>query len=193
MPTLPGNYFNRFDPAKNYEQHLFIPGRGLQSAELNEIQSSSFSRIKGVADALFKDGDIIRDASVSVNESTGAVQCASGAVYIHGVVRGVPPATFTIPVTGVVAIGVRLVETVITALQDPDLLDPATGTRNYNEPGAERLKAEPSWGWSDDGEDGEFFPIYSVTDGVLDAKEPPPSLDAVNQALARYDLSLIHI
>lgn len=187
MPTLPGNYFNRFDPAKNYEQHLFIPGRGLQSAELNEIQSSSFSRIKGVADALFKDGDIIRDASVSVNESTGAVQCASGAVYIRGVVRGVPPATFTIPVSGVVAIGVRLVETVVTALQDPELLDPATGTRNYNEPGAERLKAEPSWGWSDDGEDGEFFPIYSVTDGVLDAKEPPPSLDAVNQALARYD------
>lgn len=187
MPTLPGNYFNRFDPAKNYEQHLFIPGRGLQSAELNEIQSGAFSRIKGVADALFKDGDIIRDASVSVNEATGAVQCASGAIYIRGMVRGVPPATFTIPVSGVVAVGVRLVETIVTALQDPELLDPATGTRNYNEPGAERLKAEPTWGWSGDGVDGEFFPIYSVTDGVLDAKEPPPSLDAVTQALARYD------
>lgn len=187
MQTPPPNYFNRFDLEKNYDQHLFIAGRGLQSAELNEIQQAAASRVKGVADALFKDGDIIRDASVSINESTGVTQCASGAIYLRGAVRGVPPATITIPVSGVIAIGVRLIETVVTALQDPDLLDPATGTRNYNQPGAERLQIETEWGWAGDGGDGEFFPIYSATDGVLDAKEPPPSLDSVTQALARYD------
>jgi hypothetical protein len=187
MANMPANYFNRFDAGQNYDEHLFVAGRGLQSAELNEIQSRAANIIKGVADALFSDGDIIRDASVSVNEFTGDVQCAPGAIYLRGSVRGVPPAEFTIPVVGVVAIGVRLVETVVTAVEDPGLLDPATGTRNYNMPGADRLQVEPQWGWDGDGVDGEFYPIYGVTDGLLNAKEPPPSIDLVTQALARYD------
>lgn len=187
MTTMPPQYFHRFDPAKEYDEHLFIPGRGLQSAELNELQKSAAYRLRGVADALFKDGDIVRDAVVVVDDLTGVVQCASGAIYINGAVRGVAPATFTIPVVGTFAIGVRLVETVVTSLQDPELRDPATGTRNYNEPGAERLRTHSFWGWSEDGGDGEFFPVYTVTDTILGAKEPPPQLDPVTQALARYD------
>lgn len=186
MATLPANYYSRFDPSKNYDQHLFLAGRGLQSAELNEIQLSAANRVRQIADALFKDGDIIRDAAVSVDPDTGATQCASGAIYLRGAVRGVPPATFTIPM-GVVAIGVRLVETVVTATEDPALLDPATGTRDYQEPGAERLRVEIEWAWSGDGGTGQFFPIYSVQDRVLGAKEPPPNLDAFAQSLARYD------
>lgn len=187
MTAMPAQYYNRHDPAKNFENHLFIAGRGLQSAELNEIQSHAAYRLRGVADALFKDGDVIRDASVSVNEITGVTQCASGAVYLRGAVRGVPSATITIPVVGEVAIGIRLIETVVTADDDPSLLDPATGTRNYAEPGAERLEVVTAWAFDTDGGTGDFFPIYTVTMGVLNAKEPPPSLDAISQALSRYD------
>lgn len=187
MTTMPDKYFDRTDPSKEYEQHLFIAGRGLQSAELNEIQSAATLRIRGIADAIFKDGGIVRDAVVVVNPETGVAQCGSGALYIRGAVRGVAPATFTIPVTGSVAIGVRLVETVVTALQDPTLRDPATGTRNYDERGAERLKVHSQWGWDGDGVTGQFYPVYTVQGGVLTTKEPPPNLDAVTQALARYD------
>lgn len=186
MATMPPQYYSRFDPAKKYDQHLFVAGRGLQSAELNEIQQSASNLVKGVADALFKDGDIIRDASVSVDIETGVAQCASGAIYLRGAVRGVAPATFTIPM-GVVSIGVRLVETVVTSAEDVTLLDPATGTRNYQEPGAERLKVEAVWAWDGDGGDGEFFPIYAAEDRVLGAKEPPPNLDIFAASLARYD------
>jgi Domain of unknown function (DUF4815) len=186
MTSMPEQYFSRFDPADNYDEHLFIAGRGLQSAELNEIQKNAAYRLKGVGDALFKDGDVVRDAGIVVNASTGEVQCQSGAIYIRGAVRGVAPATLAIPTTGVVSIGIRLVETVITSAEDPDLKDPATGTRNYNEPGADRLRVVPTWSTSTGGT-GEYFPVYSVTEGVLDAKEPPPSMDAVAQALARYD------
>jgi len=185
--TMPPQYYDRTDPAKNYEQHLFIAGRGLQSAEMNEAQKAAQNRLRGVADALFRDGDIIRDASCLVNPDTGFVQCQSGALYIRGAVRGVAPASFTIPIVGNVAIGIRLHESVITHLEDPTLLDPATGTRNYQEPGAERLQVVAVWGWDGDGESGEFFPVYSVVNGVLSAKEAPPSLDSVTQALARYD------
>lgn len=187
MATMPANYYSRFDPAKNYDEHLFIAGRGLQSAELNEIQKQAAYRLRGVADAIFKDGDVIRDAGVVVNEDTGVVQCQSGAIYLRGAVRGVAPASFTIPTIGVIAVGVRLVEEVITDLEDPALRDPATGTRNYNEPGADRLRVTPVWAWSGGGGNGEFFPVYEVENGILRPKGPPPNLDAVTQALARYD------
>ena len=187
MATMPSQYYNRFDESQNYEQHLFVAGRGLQSAELNEIQSTAANRLRRVADALFKDGDVIRDAGVVVDQDTGDVQCQSGAVYLRGAVRGVQPAMLTIPVVGTVFVGLRLVEAVVTHAEDTDLLDPATGTRNYAEPGAARLQIVAVWSWDGDGQSGEFFPVYTVIDGLLTAKEAPPNLDAFTQALARYD------
>ena len=85
--------FNRFDPAKNYESHRFIPNRPLQSAELNEIQTRAAYTLKGVADTLLKDGAVIRDAGIVVHPETGVTTCEAGAVYLRGVVRGVAPAT----------------------------------------------------------------------------------------------------
>ena len=180
-------YFNRFDESKDYESHRFVPGRPLQSAELNEIQSNSASRLRGVADTILKDGNVIRDAGIIVDPDTGVTQCESGAVYMRGAVRGVAPATITVPIVGTIAVGLRLQESVVTSLEDPDLLEPATGTRGYNLDGAERLRVTPVWAWSGDGQSGQFFPVYSVTDGIQAAKEPPPQLDSVTQALARYD------
>ena len=187
MTTMPAQYYNRFDAAKEFEEHLFIAGRSLQSAELNEIQRSGANRLRGIADVLFKDGDIIRDASCQLNPTTGVAACQSGAIYLRGAVRGVAPATLTVPITGTHSIGIRLIETVITALEDPTLRDPATGTRNYDGEGAERLKVTATWGWDGDGSSAQFFPVYSLTNGILDAKEPPPNLDVMTQALAQYD------
>ena len=188
MPSLmPIGYFNRDNPANNYEQHLFLAGAALQSPELNEIQSVQARRTRALGDALFADGDVIRDAACVVNPDTGLTRLSAGVVYIGGAVRGVPPAEFTIPVTGVVAIGIYVTERVITALEDPSLLDPAQDTRNYQEPGAARLQVNTEWGYTGDGKQGEFFAVYTVEDGNLRSKEPPPNMDAVTQALARYD------
>ena len=179
--------YDRFDPSKNYDKHLFRAGNVLQSAELNEVQTSSQARLQGIADAIFKDGDIVRDARITVNESTGVVSCQSGAVYIRGAVRGVPPGTLTIPITGTVAVGVYLIESTVTEVDDPDLGDPATELRTYGQPGAARLKIDPVWGFAGDDTDGDFFPIYSVVDGQLAAKEAPPAFDSMTQAIAKYD------
>jgi len=181
------SYYNRFDPDKNYERHMFRAGKVLQSAELNEIQDAAAQRMRTIGDALFKDGDVVRDARVVVDQNTGAVTCESGAIYLDGAVRGVPPGTMTIPLTGTVLIGVYLVETIITEQEDPGLLDPAAETRNYNEPGAGRLRIDPAWGFQGDDQDGDFYPIYYVDDGLLRGKEAPPVLDSVSQAIARYD------
>lgn len=181
-------YYNRFAPEKNYEQHLFRAGYVLQSAELNEIQAAARDRVRGIADALFKDGDIIRDAQILVNGDTGETLCGSGAIYLKGAVRGVAPKTVTIPVVGLVTVGIRLVSTVITELEDPALRDPASLVRNYMEPGAAREQLVAVWGFQGDGETiGEFYPIYTVENGVVRSKEPPPNLDSVTHAIATYD------
>lgn len=187
MATMPANYYSRYDESKEYDEHLFIAGRALQSAELNEIQKLSSSRLKSIADVLFKDGDIIRDAAVVVNSITGVTTCGSGAVYLRGAVRGVPSASLTVPIVGTYAIGIRIFDTVVTTLEDSGLRDPAIGLRNYQEPGASRLQAHTAWGWSGDGQSGDFYPVYTVSGGLLGAKEPPPNIDAIAQALARYD------
>jgi hypothetical protein len=188
MPdTNLGGYYNRFDPLKNYDAHLFRAGKVLQSAELNEVQSAAHYRLQSIADVLFKDGDVVRDAQAIVNADSGAVQCQSGAIYLSGAVRGVEPAEFVIATVGLVTLGIYLNEYVIDELDDPALRDPATGTRNYEEPGAVRRQIVPRWGFAGDGQAGEFYPVYTVEDGVLRAKEAPPQLDSVTQALARYD------
>lgn len=180
-------HYDRFNESKNYESHLFRAGYVLQSAELNEIQTALNVRLKGIGDALFKDGDVIRDAQVLVDANTGITRCESGAVYLRGAVRGVPPATFTVATIGVVAIGIYLVTTAVTELDDPELRDPASLTRNYQEPGAGRKMVSAYWGFAGDSQVGEFFPVYTVEDGSLRAKEPPPNMDSITQALARYD------
>ena len=190
MPTMPDGYYNRFNTAQSYDAHLFRAGYVLQSAELNEIQSHLAYRLQRVADVLFQDGAVIRDAQLIVDPNTGAAIAEAGAIYLKGAVRGIPRREFTLATTGAVSVGAYLVETVITEVDDPTLRDPALGVRNYQEPGASRLQAAPQWGVAGDPDapaNSTFYPVYTVVDGVMQSKEPPPQLDAVSTALARYD------
>lgn len=181
------DYYDRFDPEKGYDDLLFRASNGLQSAELNDLQKLFSHRLTRIADVLFKEGDVVRDGACLVNADTGAVTMGAGAVYIAGAVRDVPTATFTIPVDRVVRIGVHLTTTYVTELEDPDLRDPAPGTENQGEPGAGRTKRVCAWGWDGDGTAAPFYPTHTIENGVLVNNTPPPQLDAVTAALARYD------
>lgn len=187
MPIVLNQYYDRFDPAQNYERHLFRAGNVLQSAELNELQSASLYRLQQVTDALLKEGDVLSGADIVVDAITGDCTCAAGAIYLRGAVRGVPPGDLTIPVSGVVNVGVYLNDSVVTELTDPTLRDPAISVRNYQEPGAARYLVDPTWGYAGDLQDGDFFPVYQVEDGLLLSKAPPPQVDATAAAIARYD------
>lgn len=184
-------YYNLFDPAKHYTQLLFRAGDGLQSRELNEIQTTLIHRLQGVADALLKDGDIVRGANLQIDADTGLVTLEAGRVYLRGAVREVSAASFTVPVDGRVAVGVRFCTRTVTELEDPSLREPAVGVRNYQEPGAGRLQETLAWGWegagTSDGQDGDFHAIYALNNGVLENRTQPPVLDGVIASLARYD------
>lgn len=178
-------YYNRFDPAKQDEAVLFRDGYVIQGAELNELQSIGQHRLRGISDVLFKDGDLIRDAQIRI-AADGTAQLAAGAIYLKGAVRGVPPASFSVPLTGPAVVGVYLREVVVSELDDTSLRNPAPGD-TFDEPGAGRLRIACTWGLPGDAQAGEFFAVYHLNDGQVQSKEPPPQLDAFTQALARYD------
>lgn len=189
MSANPNAIYDRFDPAKNYDSHLFRADRVLQSAELNEVQSAMHARIAGIAGMLMKEGSIISGAGIIVNHATGATTCENGAIYVAGAVRGVPPAALVIATVGVVFVGVYLTRDVVTELEDPELLNPAQGTDGYREPGAARERVQLTWGVQGSGQAGEFFPVWTVEDGWVRPKEAPPNIDAVTQAIKNYDVA----
>jgi Domain of unknown function (DUF4815) len=187
MPITLPDYYNRYDESKNFEEHLFRAGFLAQSAEINEIQTSLRTRIQRVADGIYKDGDVVRDARIIVDPGTGVTICESGAIYLSGAVRGIPTGNLTVSIVGSVIVGIYLQESEITEVEDTTLLNPAVGIRGFQEPGAARLKVDPIWGYLGDGQSGDFFPVYEVLDGLVKSKEAPPALDSVLQSIARYD------
>jgi len=185
-------YYNRFNPDKEYEKSLFLAGRGLQSAELNETQEYALSKLKGIGDAIFRDGDVITGSNCIIDRETGKVTLESGKIYLRGAVRKVEAKEFITPLNTIVRIGVYYVESTITELEDENLRDPAVGTRNYQEVGAARLKVSTIWGYQVESvtvnsTNGEFYPIYNIENGVLIEHSPPPQANIVTTALARYD------
>lgn len=182
--TLTG-YYNRFAAADRYDELLFRAGKGLQSAELNEVQSGLIDRLKRIADAVFKDGAVISGTPPTISGTT--INCPLSLIYLRGAVREVSARTFTIPATGLARVGVYLLDAEITEVDDPDLRDPAVGTRNYTEPGAGRLRVTPTWGREGDGSSGVFYPVWTVIDGQVISQSSTNTGDAFTEALARYD------
>jgi hypothetical protein len=187
MVTMPEGYYSHFNADDQYEQVLYRAGRVVQGRELNETQEAINDRVRRIADVLFKDGAVIRDAQISIGLPSGLTSLGAGVIYARGAMRGVGPYSVTIPVLGLVVLGVYLQNTVITELENPDLRDPAIDVRNTQLPGAARLKVEAVWGVAGDGTPGDFFPVYTVQDGSVLSTAPPPAVDAIGLSIASYD------
>ncbi len=186
MPTI-DHYYNRFDPEKDYTEVLFREEKPVQGSEHNEVQHILKGQLKGVADALFVNGTIINDAAIVVNPETGAVQAEKGQIYIAGAVRNVPAAEFTVPIDGIVSVGVYLLAKTISELEDPALYNPHRGGKAEGEPGAWRKQEKLTWGHANDGSEGDFYPVYTVEYGVLKAKSKPADVSGISQGIASYD------
>ncbi len=183
------DYYEKFNPQQRYEQLLFRASKGLQSRELNDLQLQMQHQVKGIADVMFKEGDVVAGGAVAVNRAEKVAQVASGKVYLRGAVREIPSASIALTLNDSEVLGVWLTERIVTELDDPALRDPAVGAHNFDEPGAARLQLTGRWGHSADAdtEGSAFYPVHRIEKGVVLIKQPPPQLDSVSQALARYD------
>ncbi len=180
-------YYKRFDPDKNYEKMLFRSGRGLQSAELNDLQEQLSNQVEKVSDTILANGDVLSGGDISININTGVTQIGKSSIYLRGYVRELDAQEIVIPTDEVLYIGVWLTEKIVSEVEDPDLRDPAADAHNYQEPGAGRLQIIHEWGLKSVDHSGTFYPVFRVENGVHIVKRPPPQLDAITVALARFD------
>lgn len=159
-----------------------------QAAEIVEAQTIMQRKVRAIGDLTARDGDRQSGCDVMVDQETGIIKLTSGTVYVSGRVLPVDAATFgTVPMTGAISIGVRLVESFITEQDEPALLGLHPGTPAKSEKGAARGIVTLTWGYAGDGKAGDLYSVYLLMDGVIIDQSPPPSLTGINAQLAVYD------
>ncbi|MGJ4942486.1 DUF4815 domain-containing protein [Bradyrhizobium sp. HKCCYLS1011] len=183
-------YINTFDATKGYQRLAAHYDRFLTSNEINVIQDIDGNRVKGIADVWWKDGALVGGGAIvlgPITNGTVEARLAAAKVYIRGAVHDIEARNLTISAVGTVVIGIRLRTFTVTYEQDPTLKGMAPGTRAQGEPGASALAMLGRWGYEGDGEEGDFFPIYTIKDGTVDTPTEPGMDDAWANLLARYD------
>lgn len=147
---------------KNYRQILFTSGRAVQCRELTGIGTFANEQIKELANLMFKDGTILNGCNVRSIDKTpktdnndaingltvGILTMNGGRIFTDGAVfeldfqkyPNFSKDSIPIKLTGKEIIYVEIIDTVVTALEDGTLLDPASGYDNFEAPGAHRLQ-----------------------------------------------------
>lgn len=193
--TKPEVYDRSGTPShENVDGLLFSAGRRSQSAEMNEMQQYIHRRIDTLGGTIFADGDVTEGGDpVILTDVEGAnIRVHKGKIFLKGKVYNFENSQFLIPLDEKVSMGVRLYTDVVDHTDDIGLLNPAVRRRGYGEPGAYRVKSWIEWGWksesgSDDGGAGDFFPVFSIDNGVIIQENSSPMAELVYKALRRYD------
>lgn len=173
--------------SKQYYQLLAIPGRVAQAREISTLQTILQGIIKSLGDAILSNGDIIEGCQVITSPDRKSVTVTEGKIYMDGIVTPVEETVVNINGVGNEIIGVRIVESIITDIEDPKLKDPAQGFDNYSQAGCNRIKRELKVVV----DDPEASSIALLYDGSLAVESYAPNYDSLNQTLARrtYDES----
>lgn len=188
------NAFDRSAARPNDAGLVFVEGSYAQGAEMNELQAYERRRNGRLSDMVTADGSRISGASIAVTKATsdavtGTVQLAAGRIKVAGDVHDVAAATKTgIAMVGTVRVGVRLVSTLVTWEDAPELLGLGAGTDSEDESGAARLTEAISWAIEDDGEPGDFYAVYTLRDGAVIDQTVAPDLTGVKAVLAENDV-----
>lgn len=192
---LPGVYDRSGDPShEDVDGLLFSANRRSQSAELNEMQQYLQRRMDSVASSVFADGDVTEGGTPALLTDVAGktLRVHKGKVYLKGRFYSFEDTDLNLPLNEVVALGIRYYEQIVDSADDIGLLNPAVHTRGYGEPGAYRVKSHIEWGFkaaggSTDTGTGEFFPVYSVDNGVVIQENASPMSALIYKALRRYD------
>lgn len=129
-------YYDRYVPERRWDRVLFLPGRGLQSAELNELQSIFNQKLKKFGDLFMNDGVPISGCIITPpTEYPGTVYVSKGSVYINGQILFVPGKNVIGEFSGegTEFVYIDFESIIMTDEDDPELLDQISG-----EPGAHR-------------------------------------------------------
>ncbi|AYP68598.1 hypothetical protein EalM132_00086 [Exiguobacterium phage vB_EalM-132] len=180
-------YRDDYNPDKGYSHILAVPGRVEQAREFSQTQSMVYDYLQRLSDTLLRNGAIVSGMGFAVRTDTGTIIVEDGRVYMNGKIHNFKKQEIPMPMTGVANVGVKHIEELITETQDLTLLDPATSTGNYGQPGGHRIKNTIQLVVNDENASS----IYDFVDGLLQSEVPRPQFDGLNDLLARrtYDES----
>jgi len=184
---LPGAY-NRALKKPSWTGVIARENRFSQGTDLNDLATIIERRNRRVGNLVASDGDRIAAGDIIVDVSTGVVTLAPGLIYARGDVREIAGAVLTgVPMVGEIVIGVRITSTIVTEVEDPDLLGLHPGTEGEGEAGSARQVETSTWGRSGDGEEGDLIGVYLLRNGTVLDQAPPPTLSGVVKVIAVYD------
>ncbi|WP_026088285.1 DUF4815 domain-containing protein [Bartonella rattaustraliani] len=175
---------------KDEQQSVVFYGQRsfLQSGELNEMQTIIRGRHDRLGRLVAKEGDRVERADAFVNKDSQTVTLTEGKIYIAGDIFPVCDAVLNnVSMIGRVEIGVKLQKKWVTYEDDPELLGKIPGALAEGEPGAAREVAKLVWALKEDDQQGTFFPVYILQDGILIDQKSPSLLEPAMQAIAAYD------
>jgi hypothetical protein len=185
-------FSDRFDRKKK-RFALAYPdeARFLQSPDLNELQSLQDDKLRRVAEYVLQDGRKVSGDDPVVAEIEGdptkvVVTLPTASIYVAGLVHDVASATYQLPMTGEVSIGVRVTETLEDHVSNPELRGDIEGTEAYMEPGAARVRMDVSWGHSLDQNGQPLIPVYTMRDGTILTNETNIDLSEIYKAIEGY-------
>lgn len=183
---------NAFDRARGKEGWQSVVYYGdrpfIQGAELVEAQTIQRERTTRLGRMIVSDGDRIEGGEAIVDVEGEEVTLTAGKVYADGDVWSVDAALLeTVPMTGRIEIGIRLVTTYITHEDDPTLVGLVPGSAAEGEAGAAREVGAAKWARSGDGGDGDFYAVYTLQDGAILDQVGPNILAPALQAIQEYD------
>lgn len=187
-------YYNRSGDNVQYQDYkslLFRAGDALQSAEMNEIQTTFKNDVNFLAKRFLRNGEIISGGNAEITMELTGSQDGGGndlyditsvfdeaVIFMGGNFVRVNGGTIIVadqvPVESSFSVGVKIQYTEITNSDDATLLDPAVETRNYGQAGSGRLQIVGEWILTDDYQettDTEFLPLFDIVKGEIYNRE----------------------
>lgn len=158
---------------------LAIPGRAEQAREFTQLGSMWRDQLGRVASALFRPGAIISGCTAVIQGQKVIV--SSGQIYLDGLVRNVDGSTVAIEGIGNEVIGAKIVEDIVTEIEDPSLRDPAQEAENSGQSGAHRIRETVEFVVNDD----TAATLYTLEDGELLTDHSSETTDIMTDILAR--------
>ena len=188
----PSGLPNAFDRARGKTSWQSVVHYGerrfIQGAELNEAQTIIGDRFIRYGRMIVSDGQRIERGEAIVDAEGEEVTLTAGKIFAAGDVWDVPESVLeSVPMTGRIELGIRLVKSYITHEDDATLVGLVPGSAAEGEPGAAREVVTASWAWNGDEGDGEFYSVYILLDGVILDQVGPNILAPAIQAIQEYD------
>lgn len=182
--------YKTFDAADGFVSVDFHADRILQSREQNDSQAIQQHALRRIADGIYSDGDIREGARCAMSAATGIATMEAGSIYIAGRIHDVAAALVEVPVLGTQYVGIYLETTTVTAEGDPRLYNPAVEGEGQNDPGADRTRMVARWGLAgSQDQPGDFFPVWTIEDGVVKPREALSSNSPIMGAIKDYDIA----